>query len=113
MSVMVLYLYQRQIQSRRKLAAELAGEIFRVSIDCNKLGAMAENLVIKIEASAELLVSFGIFQISQMLRQDRLALLQQANGIFQFSAQRQYVSRAGKPWWQCQSRRRVTSCSSQ
>ena len=65
------------------------------------------------DGTLELVCRAGILEVAEVLGQDGLTVLEQADGVLQLAAERQHRRRVGKPGRQWDRRRGVTACPTQ
>ena len=96
MGVMMLDLDQRNRLRGGASARELGRKIFRVLVGDQRDGPMIEQLGVKGKRAAIVVERLGVLQIALVLRQDRLAVLDQAERRLELAAHRQQWRRGVK-----------------
>ena len=78
-----------------------------------RLWFVLEQAPVQIQVVPIIAVSRGVFQISLVLGNDTLSVLDQAESVLELAAQRQDGRHALEPWWQGQRRRCISAAAAQ
>jgi hypothetical protein len=107
--VVVLNLFQRQTVAHGPFPAQLGGQVLRMPINREDVRFVVEQLAVEREAAAVLDKGYDLLEIAQVLRKDRLPILEEAEGILELAAHRQNRRSCSEALRQRNRRRCITA----
>ena len=110
--VMMLGGLEQQILLRGPVAPELGRDVFRVFVDHQGFGLKGVQRFVEFEVVLVVLEGACVFQVAHVLREDGLAVFDQAEGVFQFATEREQTVGLFKAGRQRELCRGIATCTS-
>ena len=87
----MLHLDQRQIGFGSHVPAALGREVIRMPVNGDDLRRVLEQVAVEGQVVSHVVSGRRVLQVAHVLAEDRLAILDQAEAVLEFAAERQHL----------------------